>query len=104
MSSDYRTTVCVSTVRACLVPTVCVHERKCRSVTVACTCLCAGHQVSLALNDGNGVLLHGGRPGVAGQSDVGHHNISHRNVLELHTNTPTPTDYIRVTEGPPWLG
>ena len=47
------------------------------------TSLSAGHQVSLVLDDGDGILLHRGGPGVAAQGDVAHDDLPHVHVMEL---------------------
>lgn len=47
------------------------------------TCLGAGHQVSLGLDDGDGVLLHGGGAGVAAQGNVAHDDLPHVHIMEL---------------------
>lgn len=51
------------------------------------TRLGAGHQVSLNLNDGNGVLLDRSWSGVAGQGDVPHDDLPHVHIMKLHNET-----------------
>lgn len=61
-------------------------ERSVQSLIYCCVChtsLCAGHQVSFGLDDGNGIFLDRGRPSVTTQRDVTHNNLPHVHVLEL---------------------
>lgn len=49
------------------------------------TCLCASHQVTLRLDNGDGVLLHRSGSGVATQRNVAHDNFTQVHILELHS-------------------
>ena len=62
-------------------------------VFVGSTCLCTGHEVSLWLDNRNGIFLDRGWSGVATQSDVTHDNLTHVHVLELHSTTTKTNIY-----------
>lgn len=62
------------------------------------TCLCAGHEVSLSLDNWNGIFLDRGRSGVATQSDVTHDDLTHVHILELHS-THTVKDIYKKSSG-----
>lgn len=47
------------------------------------TCLCAGHEVSLWLDNRDGIFLDRGRSGVATQTNVTHDDLTHVHILEL---------------------
>lgn len=49
------------------------------------TRLCASHQVTLRLDNGDGVLLHGSGSGVATQRNVAHDNFTQVHILELQS-------------------
>ena len=55
-------------------------------VSTSCTSLRAGHQVPLALNDGNGVFLNRSGSSVTAQSDVPHDDLAHVHITELKDN------------------
>lgn len=58
------------------------------------TCLCTGHEVSLWLDNRNGIFLDRGWSGVATQGNVAHDDLTQVHILELHSahtqseNTP----------------
>lgn len=58
------------------------------------TCLRAGHEVSLGLDNRNGVFLDRGRSGVATQSNVAHDDLAQVHVLELRKWTQPRNDAV----------
>ncbi len=47
------------------------------------TCLCAGHEIPLADDNGQGVLLYGGGDGVTAQLDVSLNDLTQIQLLKL---------------------
>ena len=54
-----------------------------RGCSLELTSLGTGHQISLGLDDWDGVLLNWSRSGVATQVNVAHNDFSHFDIVEL---------------------
>ena len=63
-----------------------------RGCTRALTSLGTSHQISLGLDDWDGILLNRSRPGVATQVNVAHNDFSHLDIVELQDRKGTVKD------------
>lgn len=58
------------------------------------TSLSTSHQVSLAFDDGDGILLDRCGSSITAQCDIPHYNLSHVHILELKNDTAVFTIFL----------